>query len=121
MDTAKVLLDTLERELLPHIALIHNCPILTADGILTKGYHLACGGRLIRSSIVPEMMTLAEACEILLELVSEFNFLEPSDKSRAIAAIISPALKFGELLRKHFPLFLVEADASTAGKVSFWS
>jgi hypothetical protein len=66
-------------------------------------------------------MSLEEACKVLLELVSEFDFLEPSDKSRAIAAIISPALKFGELLKKHFPLFLVEANESTAGKGFFWS
>jgi hypothetical protein len=71
---------------------------------------------LIKSSIEPVEMTLQEACEVLLELVSEFDFLEASDKSRAIAAIISPALKFGELLKKHFPLFLVEANESTAGK-----
>ncbi len=116
MDTANVLLGASGRKLLPHIALMHNCPILTEHGILTKGYHSACGGRLITSSIYPEIMTLEEACEVLLELVSEFNFLHPSDKSRAMAAIISPALKFGELLKKHFPLFLVEADESTAGK-----
>ena len=115
-DTASALLATSERRLLPHIALIHNCPILTEHGVLTEGYHSACGGRLIKSSIVPLEMTLKEACEVLLELVSEFEFLEPSDKSRAIAAIISPALRFGELLKKHFPLFLVEANESTAGK-----
>jgi hypothetical protein len=51
MDTANVLLATLERKLLPHIALIHNWPILTENGVLTKGYHSACGGRLIKSSI----------------------------------------------------------------------
>jgi hypothetical protein len=117
-DTARALLAASERRFLPHIALIHNCPILTQDGVLMRGYHSACGGRLIKSSIEPDIMTLEEACKVLLELVSEFDFLEPSDRSRAIAAIISPALKFGELLKKHFPLFLVEANESTA-KVFF--
>jgi hypothetical protein len=40
----------------------------------------------------------------------------PADKSRAIAAILTPALKFGGLLEAHTPLFVVEADDSQAGK-----
>ena len=39
-----------------------------------------------------------------------------SAKARAVAAIITPALRFGGLLRCHFPALLVEADQSQAGK-----
>ena len=98
LDTANVLLAAREKELLPAITLIHNCPILTEDGPLKKGYHPACGGRLIKSAVVPAEMSLPKACKILLEAIAEFDFLEESDKSRAMAAIISPALRFGELL-----------------------
>jgi hypothetical protein len=51
-----------------------------------------------------------------MDAIAEFDFLKDSDKSRAIAAMLSPALKFGELLKTHFPLFMVEADLSQAGK-----
>ena len=47
------------------------------------------------------------------------GFVTPADKSRAIAAIIAPALKFGELLKTHFPVFVLEADDSQAGKGFF--
>ena len=116
LDTANCLLETEERRLLPSITLIHNCPILTEHGMLRKGYHAVCGGRMIKSAVVPEEISLPEARKILLEAIAEFDFLEASDRSRAMAAIISPALKFGELLKAHFPLFMVEADLSTAGK-----
>jgi hypothetical protein len=65
-------------------------------------------------------MKLKQAVGILLEIVSEFDFLEPADKSRAIAAILSPAFKPDELLKgHHFPLFVFEADKSQAGKGYF--
>ena len=51
--------------------------------------------------------------------MSEFDFATPADKSRAIAAILTPALKFGGLLEAHTPLFVVEADDSEAGKGFF--
>jgi hypothetical protein len=63
-------------------------------------------------------MKLKQAVGTLLEIVSEFDFLERSDKSRAIAAILSPAFKPGEVLKVHFPLFVFEADESQAGKDS---
>jgi hypothetical protein len=116
VDTANVLLASMERRLLPPITLLHNCPILTEHGVLRKGYHPVCGGRIIKSSVVPDEMSLKDAVRMLMEVIAEFDFLKPSDKSRAIAAMISPALRFGELLKKHFPLFMVEADLSQAGK-----
>jgi hypothetical protein len=119
VDTALALLATRERILLPPIALIHNCPIFTEEGILGRGYHSVCGGRLIKGGALPQEMNLKQAISILLEIVSEFDFLEPADKSRAIAAILSPAFKPGELLKAHFPLFVFEADESQAGKGFF--
>jgi hypothetical protein len=119
LDSASSLLATEERNLLPPIALIHNCPIFTEEGILGRGYHSVCGGRLIKAGTLPQQMTLKEAAKILLEIVSEFDFLQPADKSRAIAAILSPAFKPGELLKAHFPLFVFEADESEAGKGFF--
>src|SRR5690606_22583817 len=52
----------------------------------------------------------------LAELIAEFAFVTPSDRSRAIAAIIAPALKAGGILRGHYPFTIVEADDSQTGK-----
>jgi hypothetical protein len=112
------------KNILPPIAALHACPILieTAEGEITflhKGYHRVHGGRLIVAGAEPEYMPIEEAVELLLDMISEYEFVTPADKSRAIAAIIAPALKFGELLKTHFPVFVLEADDSQAGKGFF--
>ena len=76
LDTANALLAAREKRFLPAITLIHNCPILTEHGVLRKGYHSVCGGRIIKSAVVPEEMSLKEARKILLEAIAEFDFLE---------------------------------------------
>jgi hypothetical protein len=120
LDTATVWLASDARGVLPLIAAVHSCPIITETkkGIeaLGKGYHKECGGRLVTGGGMPEEMALSEAIEILLDSIAEFDFATPADKSRAIAAILTPALKFGGLLEAHTPLFVVEADDSQAGK-----
>ena len=53
---------------------------------------------------MPEQMALSEAVEILLDSIGEYDFATPGDTSRAIAAILTPALKFGGLLEAQFHL-----------------
>jgi hypothetical protein len=61
-------------------------------------------------------MELAEATAALLSSIGEFDFATEADKSRTIASLLTPALKFSGLLGAHTPLFVVEADDSQAGK-----
>ena len=56
------------------------------------------------------------ALKILDDVLSEFDFTTPADKSRAVAAIISPALRMVELLSCHMPMFVIEADETQTGK-----
>jgi BT4734-like, N-terminal domain len=123
LDTAKAWLASEAREILPPIAAIHNCPLMVEDNgqveILGKGYHRICGGRLIAGGDTPQQMELGEATSALLDILSEFYFATPADKSRAIASLLSPAMKFAGLLGTHVPLFVVEADDSQAGKGFF--
>ena len=121
VDTAKVLLASRERLRLPPLSMIHRCPILVEkDGkpaLLGKGYYRVLGGRYIASNVNDiVIMPIEKAVALILELLDEFSFAEPSDKSRAVAGIITPALRFGGLLRCHFPALLIEADQSQAGK-----
>jgi hypothetical protein len=48
--------------------------------------------------------------------LSDFSFADESDRSRAIAAFISPALAQGGLLSGRVPVDLSEADQSQTGK-----
>ena len=120
LDTATAWLASDAKDILPPIAAVHSCPIITETEkrieVLEKGYHRVCGGRLVVDGAMPEQIELMEAIAALLNITSEFDFATPADKSRAIAAILTPALKFGGLLEAHTPLFVVEADDSQAGK-----
>jgi hypothetical protein len=64
----------------------------------------------------PEDVSLSSAIDLLLGLVADFNFATPPDRSRAIAALITPDLIFGQLIRVRAPLQVIEADESQTGK-----
>ena len=119
-DNAAAMLASDAKNVLPSIAAVHCCPILVAAGnditLLEKGYHPVLGGRLIVAGAKPHCMSIQQAVDLLLDALCEYDFVSPSDKSRALAAIIAPALKFGDLLKTHFPVFVLEADDSQAGK-----
>lgn len=64
----------------------------------------------------PDEVSLSVAIDLLVSLFEDFNFATPPDRSRAIAALITPDLIFGQLLRARAPLQVIEADESQTGK-----
>ena len=122
IDKAEAILQSHKKALLPKLSLIPQAPVLVVNSqgepeVLTSGYHPECGGLYIRSRAkLQEEMPYSEAVDLILFLLEDFSFVSPSDKSRAFAAIIAPALRIGRILNCHFPLFAVEADESQAGK-----
>ncbi len=105
------------RERLPAIASLSGCPIFTADGqILARGYHPHNGGVFVTRGGGIETLGLEAAKKALVSLLEDFHFATPSDKSRAIASMISPALKMGGHILDDFPLDVAEADLSQSGK-----
>jgi hypothetical protein len=115
---AKVILQSdMAREHLPAIASLSGCPILTPDGeILSRGYHPHNGGVFITHGDRVEIVGLEVAKNAIVDLLDDFHFATPSDKSRALASLISPALKMGGHLLDDFPLDVAEADLSQSGK-----
>jgi hypothetical protein len=59
---------------------------------------------------------LAEAAHKIKLLIQDFDFATPSDRSRALASILTPALKLGGHLKGSVPADVAEADQSQAGK-----
>ena len=122
IDKAEAILQSHKKALLPKLSLIPQAPVLVVNSqgepeVLTSGYHPECGGLYIRSRAkLQQEMPYSEAVNLILFLLEDFSFVSPSDKSRAFAAIIAPALRIGRILNCHFPLFAVEADESQAGK-----
>jgi hypothetical protein len=125
LDQARVLLASSQAgKYLPPVATIHHCPCLIRrpDGnteVLGKGYHPITGGRLVAGGEMPWQMPLDETRSVLLEPLEEFEFLSLADKSRALAAFISPAIKALGSLDISVPLAVVEANDSQAGKGFF--
>ena len=116
-DKSETLLNSKNRELLPSIRIITNAPIMTAEGIiLSEGYHCECGGVYVKSGGQPEDVPLHKAVESLLGIHDDFKFNTRSDLSRAVAMLITPALKMGGFLNVPTPLDIAEADQSQAGK-----
>jgi hypothetical protein len=120
-DIAEALLESNPAvELLPGIRLLNNAPILAEYSgklvVLNHGYHAISGGVYVEQKTEVIEPNLEEATKALLALLSDFDFTTKSDLSRAIAGIISPALRFARLLNADFPLDLAEADQSQSGK-----
>jgi hypothetical protein len=122
-DTAAALLATAEaRELLPPIASVLSCPVIVEAeagqvAILGKGYHPQHGGLLVTGGELPPQVAQEEAAASLRWLVEEFVFQSEGDRSRALAALITPALRIGCFLKGNVPLDAAEADQSQSGKL----
>ena len=102
---------------LPPIHVVTNCPVLIErDGKLIQVHEYDRESGILAGGEEVPNVSLDEAKRLLTELLSGFNFVSPSDKSRALAMLISPALVFGGLLGGRAPLFLMEADKSQTGK-----
>jgi hypothetical protein len=119
-EMATALLESEEaRKFLPSITGLINCPVIVASHheiqIIGRGYHCQTG-LFITGGESPPTMDLFDAIPLLCELVEEFDFQTPSDRSRALASFITPALKLGGHLRGNLPADEAEADNSQSGK-----
>ena len=121
-DDARAMLAATEaREFLPAISSVLRCPVMTETpsgdvAILGRGYHPEQGGLLIVAGATPPEVPVAEAAKALRRVLEEFSFQSEGDRSRAVAAFITPALRMGGFLRGNIPVDVAEADASQAGK-----
>ncbi|HEV7924503.1 MAG TPA: BT4734/BF3469 family protein [Verrucomicrobiae bacterium] len=121
-DDATAIMATVEaRELLPPVVSVLRCPVLIETDkrevvILGRGYHAELGGLLIVDGDTPPRVELSEAVASLKWLIEEFDFQSEGDKSRALAAFLTPALRLGGFLRSNIPIDVAEADMSQAGK-----
>jgi hypothetical protein len=121
LDSSKALLSAdAAWQILPPVKIVTSSPIFVEVDkelrVLNKGYHAELGGILITKERTIADIDLEEAWQSLLALLKDFNFVTESDRSRAIASFISPALRLGRLLKCDFPLDLAEANESQSGK-----
>lgn len=107
------------KTMLPEISSILSCPIIKE---INRSLHISEPGydektkTLILHQGNLQNIPLNVAIELLKGLLGEFDFQTPGDRSRAIAAFITPTLKMGGLLRGSIPADVAEADKSQSGK-----
>jgi hypothetical protein len=107
---------------LPPIVQVVACPVIVEGPepgscrVLTKGYHGHQGGTYITCGEEPPHVPLEAAQQAIADLLYDFDFASAADASRAVASLISPALKMGGLINDDYPLDLAEADQSQSGK-----
>jgi len=120
-ETAKALMDSLPARKLPNISLLSACPVFARGAgnsfeVLGPGWHAANGGVFVTGGETPPAVPLGEAIAALSDIVADFNFTTPGDRSRALASLIAPALKSGGWLKNLLPIDVGEADQSQSGK-----
>jgi hypothetical protein len=122
LDDSKAMLSATEaHEHLPAVGSVLRCAVITeaASGdvtILGRGYHPELGGLLIVAGDTPLQVPAAEAAEALRWLLDQFDFQSEGDRSRAVAALITPALRIGGFISGNVPVDVAEADQSQSGK-----
>jgi hypothetical protein len=109
------------REHLPNIRQLVSCPVLVEVAgarceVLTAGYHEHGGGTYITKGEAPPIVPLDTAIQSLLDLHADFAFCTPADLSRAIAVMLTPAMKMGGFIKDDFPMHIAEALESQSGK-----
>ena len=107
------------RDLLPKLNGVLQCPLLVEkDGRLhsvEQGYDEETGF-FVATSQPPNTIELVQAVEFLSGMLNGFDFVTPGDRSRAIASLLTPALKLGGLITGPVPVDVAEANASQSGK-----
>ena len=119
--TAEVLLESRgARELLPPIVCLAPAPVLIDTGdeprLLGPGYHRDGGGILVTGGETPPSVPVEQAAADLGNLLRDFDFQTAADRSRALAMLLTPALKLGGFLTGPTPIDVAEADQSQSGK-----
>lgn len=118
--TMRLILAGLEEGMLPEIRALRTVPTPFLSGgqieIAAAGYCENLATFVISEDRI-EDVKIPDAVRLLRGILKDFQFVTPSDESRALAMLFAPMLFSGKFLgRKKFPMFLIEADQSQTGK-----
>jgi hypothetical protein len=108
------------RDAVPTVSTLTPVPVYanTASGgrLLGPGYHDALGGVLVSDSVAIVEMPIERARETLNIMFAEYSYVTPSDRSRAIALLLTPMLRMGGWYVGHTPVGEYECDTQQGGK-----
>jgi hypothetical protein len=109
------------QESLPHIKLITKSPVIVErrDGSCAVVNQYDSESEILPLGTPVEDVPQEEAKAMLMDMLSDFDFQTASDQSRAFAALVTPALIIGGILKSRAPVMMLEADKSQSGKGFF--
>lgn len=118
--TTKLLLESRQRkEELDSIRGVLQFPLVVQRSgqlvCLQRGFDSETGLFIASADPVVEM-TAQRGAQRLKDLLEDYQFQSPGDRSRALASFLTPALKFGGFIGGPIPIDVAEADDSQAGK-----
>ncbi len=103
------------------IELMTHAPALVVDYDnklhAVEDYH--ADSKTLSAGKIKQDVELKYAVKLLKSLLSDYNFVAESDHSRAVAALLTPALVLGGLCKFRVPFTTVLADQSQTGKGFF--
>lgn len=122
--TALILASEFHKDL-PKISRVLEYPsLLQIDGKLVvagAGYHQPVGGDcfILKDADPLPKVSLNEAVRMLLDLIKDFEFQNPADRSRMMGFMIAPALQTAGFLNgAQYPLCVLQATFCGSGKTS---
>ena len=103
--------------------LVRPIEVLSSKPVLIwrpPGYELVTGydreSRVYASGSLPELPSVEEAKNLLLQIIGDFNFSNDYEKARCIAFLLTPAVvRSGTLGQGRCPFFYVSKDQKGAG------
>jgi hypothetical protein len=74
----------------------------SADGVhlVGSGFDPVTGFYVLQSKVLPKL-SVKEAVQRIKFIIEDYDFVTPGDRSRAIASIITPAMRFGGFISGH--------------------
>ncbi len=118
--SCRIVVKAYHRHKLPPLQSVVEAPLLCEISgrpeYIKDGYCRDLGLLVSGNHQLPSIRTLTEATDGILSILKDYEFATPNDKSRAVAAMLTPAFKIGKFIRGHVPMTLYEADDSQSGK-----
>lgn len=118
--SCRIIVKAAHRYELPPLESVVEAPVLCEINgkpqYVEAGYNRDLHLFVLGNHRLPDVDTLKDAVRNILTIIKDYDFATPSDKSRAVAALLTSAFKLGRFIKGHVPMPLFEADDSQSGK-----
>lgn len=102
---------------LPAVKIVSPVPVLVErNGELVEITGHDPESQVYAGGVPTTDIDIEQAKALIMRVIADFKFASAADQSRALAALLTPALVFGNLLGGRAPVDLGEADSSQTGK-----